>query len=439
MFTSLTWHRRSGTATPPVRSFRPLLELLEDRIALDVAIAVDAALGRHPIDPNVYGTAWADRAALIDLNLPLNRAGGNTTTRYNWQQNASNHAADWYFESISDDGTLPGQLMDRFIADAEAAGADASVTVPMLGWVAKLAANRDKLASYSVAKYGAQQSTDYWMPDAGNGILANGTAITWNDPNDANVPADVAFQRGWVQHLLDRWGNAAAGGVRYYNLDNEPSIWHESHRDVHPTGATMEEVRDQTIAYATMIKALDPNALVLGPEEWGWSGYFWSGYDQQQGSRNGWSSFPDRAAHGNRDYLPWLLDQLRQHDAATGQRLLDYFTVHYYPQGGEFSDTVTRSMQRLRNRATRSLWDPNYTDTSWINDRVQLIPRLQSWVSACLIPRYKSRADRVQLGRRGTHEQGDGGADVLGISAGRGWTWRIAGPLPPPVRRPTWR
>ena len=24
----------------------------------------------------------------------------------------------------------------------------------------------------------------------------------------------------------------------------------------------------------------DPNEIVLGPEEWGWSGYFYSGYDQ---------------------------------------------------------------------------------------------------------------------------------------------------------------
>ena len=129
-------------------------------------------------------------------------------------------------------------------------------------------------------------------------------------------------------------------------------------------------------------KQIDPSALVVGPEEWGWSGYFFSGYDQQYGQRHtDGASLPDRNNHGGADYLPWLLDQLRQNNQTTGQRLLDVFTVHYYPQGGEFSDDVSSAMQLRRNRSTRSLWDPAYVDESWINDRVQLIPRLKNWVS----------------------------------------------------------
>ena len=38
-------------------------------------------------------------------------------------------------------------------------------------------------------------------------------------------------------------------------------------------------------------------------------------------------------------------------------------------------------MQLRRNRSTRSLWDPAYTDETWINDKVQLIPRLRNWVN----------------------------------------------------------
>ena len=72
---------------------------------------------------------------------------------------------------------------------------------------------------------------------------------------------------------------------------------------------------------------------------------------------------------------------MRQDSATTGRRLLDVFTVHYYPQGGEFSDDVSSAMQLRRNRSTRSLWDPTYVDESWINDRVQLVPRLKSWVN----------------------------------------------------------
>ncbi len=160
----------------------------------------------------------------------------------------------------------------------------------MAGWVAKLGTNRGKLASYSIAKYGAQTDRDWqWFPDAGNGILTSGQPITWNDPNDASVPADFVFQQGWVQHLTGKWGTAGNGGVRYYILDNEPSIWHSTHRDIHPVGATMVEVRDKILDYAAMIKTIDPGALVIGPEEWGWSGYLFSGYDQQYGAEHGWS------------------------------------------------------------------------------------------------------------------------------------------------------
>lgn len=45
----------------------------------------------------------------------------------------------------------------------------------------------------------------------------------------------------------------------------------------------MEAIRNLTIEYATRVKAVDPQAVVLGPEEWGWSGYLYSGYDLQVG------------------------------------------------------------------------------------------------------------------------------------------------------------
>ena len=141
-----------------------------------------------------------------------------------------------------------------------------------------------------------------------------------------------------MQHLVAKWGTAANGGLKYYILDNEHSIWHSTHRDARPTGARMAEIRDKMLAYANVIKSRDASALVVGPEEWGWSGYLFSGYDQQWGSKNGWSNLPDRTANGNMDYLPWLLSQLRGSLVAGGQRPLDVFSVHYYPQGGEFSN-----------------------------------------------------------------------------------------------------
>ena len=379
-----------------------------------VTINVDAGANRHPIDPNIYGMAFASAADLADLNCPLNRSGGNAETRYNWQANASNRAADYYFESIGETSSTPGEHADTFISDTKSAGAQAMITVPIIGWVARLGPNRAKLASFSVAKYGPQQSTDYWMPDAGNGTRANGTLITNNDPSDANMLADSTFQLAWTQHLVSRWGTSANGGLRYYILDNEHSIWQSTHRDVHPVGATMDEVLSKMIDHAQRIKSIDPGARVVGPEEWGWGGYFYSGYDQQWGAAHGWSGYPDRAAHGNMDYLPWLLDQFRAYEAAHGARLLDLFTVHFYPQSGEFGDDTSVAMQQLRNRSTRALWDPSYVDASWISDKVQLIPRLHSWVGAHY-PGTKVGITEYNWGAESHINGATTQADILGI------------------------
>jgi PKD repeat protein len=348
--------------------------------------------------------------------VPLNRYGGNNTSRYNWQLNADNRGADWYFESIAESSSTPGERGDTFFSQAKAAGAQAMLTVPTIDWVAKLGPNRSKLASFSQQRYGQQTGNDWqWFPDAGNGVLrSTGQNVTGNDPSEANVPNSTALEQGWVQHLVDRWGAAAAGGVRFYVLDNEPSIWFSTHRDVHPQGPTMEEVRDKTIAYASAIKAADPSALVVGPEEWGWSGYLYSGYDQQYGAAHNWCCFPDRQAHDGWDYLPWLLDQLRRNETQTGRRLLDVFSVHYYPQGGEFSNDTSTTMQLLRNRSTRSLWDPSYVDQSWINDRVKLIPRLKGW-AASYYPGLRTAITEYNWGAEGHVNGATTQADVLGI------------------------
>ncbi|MCK6491767.1 MAG: glycoside hydrolase family 44 protein, partial [Planctomycetes bacterium] len=92
----------------------------------------------------------------------------------------------------------------------------------------------------------------------------------------------------------------------------------------------------------------DPSAQIVGPEEWGWGGYLYSGKDLQAAN---WTNPPDRAAHGGMDYVPWLLQRIRQEEQATGTKLLDVFSLHYYPQSGEYSNDASTTMQRLRNES----------------------------------------------------------------------------------------
>ena len=407
-------------------------------------LSIDAAADRQAIHPGIYGVAFATADELRALNAPLNRHGGNWTTRYNWKLNATNcYDADGYFESMAEftsliyrpafsaakrrvapGGDKPGMLVDELIENSRAGGASAMVTIPINGWVAKLGPGGGPLWSYSIAKYGAQTKHDPAFPDAGNGIRASdGTRITDNDPNDANQMVTPEFQRGWLQHLVRCWKKAADGGVRYYLMDNEPSLWWVNHFDALKTGMPAAELRDAIADYATMIRQVDPGALIGGPEEWGWPALALSGLDQQWGEAqkkltgsypDRTAAFPDRAARGGMDYMPWLLKELQARERATGVRLLDVFTFHFYPQGGEFSDDVSPAMQLTRNRSTRSLWDQNYRDPSWINDFVQLIPRMHELVAAY----YPGRAIGITEYSWGAENHVNGAtaqADILGI------------------------
>ncbi len=385
-----------------------------------LTITVDASANRHAISPLIYGVAFASPSSqLSDLNVPIHRSGGNTETRYNWQLNAHNHANDWFFESLDDGSSTPAGSADSFVTSSKANGAQPMLTIPMIGWLAKLGPGRARLASYAITNYGLQAANDWqYFAQAGNGVVTNTSfQITTNNPNDANFLTNSTFQQAFVQHLTNRWGLSTNGGVKYYLMDNEHALWNSTHRDVHPIGTTMQEIRDKMFDYGSVVKSLDPNAVVLGPEEWGWPGYLYSGFDWQWAGNHGDynpADFPDRSTNGGWDYGPWLLDQFRQHEVATGQRLLDYFTYHIYPQGGDGGDNVSTSIQQLRNRSTRSLWDTNYVDESWIGSVIELIPRMKSWVTT-YYPGTRIGITEYNWGAEWHINGATAQADILGI------------------------
>ncbi|GHJ26065.1 endoglucanase [Streptomyces hygroscopicus subsp. sporocinereus] len=350
------------------------------------ALTVDATTGRHAIDPHIYGINFADESLARELRLPVRRWGGNATTRYNYQLDAYNAGADWYFENLFyDNGTekLPdGSEADKFIEQNRRTGTDTVLTVPMSGWTT---AARNAACGFSIAKYGPQKGSDaQWRPDCGNGVKSDGTQVTGNDPADTSVAAGPEFTGDWVRYLKRAYGSADNGGVRFYNLDNEPDLWHSTHRDVHPDGAGYDELRDRAYATAAAIKDADPGAKTLGPVGWGFNSLIYSGLDQKTCNEKGgdcWSDPPDRAAHGGSQFAPWYLQQMKAYERSHGRRVLDYFDEHIYPQqSGVFGDAVDADTQALRLRSTRQLWDPTYVDESWINQPVQYIPRMRSLV-----------------------------------------------------------
>lgn len=393
---------------------------------MPVTITVNAALNVHPINPMIYGVAFATSNQLAELNATLNRSGGNTESRYNWQLNAHNRGADWYFESIPDSPNAAGGTAHNHITQSKNGGAQPMLTIPMLGWVPKLTADRSYLASYPISKYGPQTDHDtsyYLWNDFGNGVGTNTTnhtswVITTNDPTDANFLTNSLYQQAFVAHITNRWGAATNGGVRFYCLDNEHTLWYSTHRDIHPIGPTMQEIRDKMFDYGARVKSVDPNALLVAPEEWGWPGYLYSGFDWQWAGAHGDydpAHFPDRSANGGWDYGPWLLDQARRFEQTNGYRLLDVFTFHIYPQGAnESGNDVSTTTQLGRNRSTRALWDTNYVDQSWINSVIKLIPRMKDWV-ATFYPGTKIGVTEYNWGAENHINGATAQADILGI------------------------
>ncbi len=368
------------------------------------SLNIDASANQHDISADIYGMNWADAALAAELHLPVNRWGGNATTRYNWQNENANRASDWFFENYPNSN---GKSTD-FINTNRNTGTNTILTLPMIGWAPK---DGNFSCAFSVAKYGPQQYTDSSHSDCGNGKKPDGTNITGNDPTDTSVAIGPAFVQDWVRNLISLYGTADKGGVKYYNLDNEPMLWPSTHRDVHPNPTSYDEMRDRTYAYASALKAVDPTAKTLGPVLWGWTAYFYSAADG-----NNWGSPPDRNAHGGTPFVEWYLQQMQAYEQTHGTRILDYLDLHFYPQESNvaLSNSVDSSTQALRLRSTRALWDTSYTDESWINDNVRLLPRMKDWVSKNY-PGTKTSLTEYNWGALNHINGALAEADVLGI------------------------
>ena len=346
-------------------------------------LTVDVNDTNHPISPYVYGLNFAEKALAAELALPVNRFGGNAVSRFNWKLDVSNRAADWYFESIPNDNVAPyddDNGSNKFIEANNTTGTESLITIPLIGYTPK---SRNRDCGFSVTKYGSQDNVDPWNTDCGNGLIG-GVEITGNDPTDSSIVIDETWATEWINYLTNRYGAANGNGVKFYSLDNEPMLWHHTHRDVHPDAVGYDELRDRSIQYGAAIKAADPTSETFGPALWGWTNYFYSAIDSVYGSQtNDWDNPPDRNAHGGTDLTTWYLQQMAAYEQTNGVRILDYLDLHYYTQneGVTLATAGSLTVQQSRMRSTRSLWDPTYVDESWIGEPVRLIPRMHDWVN----------------------------------------------------------
>jgi Glycoside hydrolase family 44 len=339
-----------------------------------IALTVDAKAARHAISPDIYGLNFAKPRLAAAVHLPVNRWGGNSTDTYNWRLASYNTGLDYYFENLSDCFLKPGRCTPAyrtFISADRARGTKTLLNLPLVGRVARNAPRQHPVTcAFPVSVYGPEQSVDPYDSNCGNGMSRRGRPLSPTPTRDSVAVGD-AFYRGWFHDLRRRYGTAARGGVAFYELGNEPSLWSSTHRDMHPHPETAGELWRKSKQVATLIRQTDRRAKILGLSEWGWPAYFCTAGDTFGSGcgPDGCTTSPDCAHHGHLPMAAWLLKQFAAYDRRTGARHLDYLDLHYYAQGGSGPDV------------TRSLWDPSYTDPSWIDDQIDLIPRMKRWVA----------------------------------------------------------
>jgi hypothetical protein len=396
-----------------------------------IAVAVDTSANVHPFSPLIFGVAFGDAARNAEIGYTVDRWGGNSVTRYNWQVDVHSTASDWYFENIPgarDRTEVPpiGNDADAFVGAALGAGIQPLMTIPTIGWTPRADSPLDHpyFAGFSVARYGAQQSVDPYDTDAGNGYRTNGTPVTGNDPHDTSTEVDADFQRGWIAHFQSRFGNASSGGVRLYALDNEVMLWNSTHRDVHPAPTTFDETWAKAQSYGGAIKQQDPGAKVTGPVTWGYCDLFGSAADDCLDG-------DDREAHGGMPFVAWYLQQVCAHPLAGGARVVDYLDLHYYPQGQNvaLSDDDSPPTAARRFRALKELYDPTWVSESWIADlgdfdenhydKPNLIPRARAWIDQ-YCPGTKLAITEYNWGNDGTSTGAVAQAELFGIFAREG-------------------
>ncbi len=329
-------------------------------------LAVLCTSEARPISPLIYGSTGGD----FSSSQTIERLGGNPATRLNWDLHVWNSGQDWFFENgkgVDIGEWLQMQTQNHVLA---------AVTVPTIGWVSKDLSS----VAFPKAKFPSQQKFDPYRSEAGNGLLADGKPITGNAPELTSIAATPEMIARWVQSLREKDQAHGSRVIQSYILDNEPSLWNTTHRDVHPKPLTYDELMDRTIRYATAIRGADPEVKIAGPAEWGWMGYFYSAKDREEGK----FLRSDRRAHDDQPLVPWYLKQLAQYEKEHGTRLLDVLDLHFYPAADGLYGPNARTdpeASELRLRSTRALWDPSYVDETWINEPVRLIPRMKEWVA----------------------------------------------------------
>jgi mannan endo-1,4-beta-mannosidase len=375
-----------------------------------ITFTIDPSTSNGAITPYTYGS----NSTITGVNNTYYRSGGNRLTAYNWETNWSNAGSDWLYENdtlMGDTTDGPAGAFTSFHQTNKARSADTLVTLQLAGFV-----SADKSGVVPVSQYAPPAGTRFFPAYLVKPGAPSSYAAT-PDTTDSAVYVDEC-----VNYLVNKLGTAANGGIKFYDLDNEPGAWSSTHQEIRnndPAGYAELTSRSATLAYQTT--AIDPGAQIMGPVGYGWNDFM------------SLSGAPDAstydATYNNGNWVPFLnyyLASMNSASVTAGRRLLHYLDCHAYSEGTDAAgnrinnDDVSQDAATTRMQLPREMWDPTFTENNWITccitnyGPMTLIPRLQAAVSQ-YYPGTKLAFTEYSYGAEGDISGGIAQADALGI------------------------
>ncbi len=366
-----------------------------------VELVVDATAVVRPISPLIYGinprfASCTDETA----RFALCRLGGTAWSSYNWENNASNAGKNGCFQN---DGALgasdaPGATVTHLLQDAAEQSAATVLTLPLLDHVAadKLAGSAAPACSGDVQLTPDFLNTRFKQNQARKGAALSDPPVT----TDASVSQDE-----FVSFVKNRAGSANV----LFALDNQPELWSHDLTPLHPQATTYQEVVARNVEYAQMVREVWPEAGILG-----FGGYGYLAFVNLQGAPN---------APADTEFFDYYLTEMSAAQTAAGERLIDYVDVHWYSEAvGDGQRVIvagaTPGLAEARMQAPRSLWDPSYSENSWVSQSRGGPIRLLPWLSGKIAAHYPQTKLAISEWSYGGEADISGAiavADTLGI------------------------
>ncbi len=288
-----------------------------------------------------YGTNWGmwldsfpDKELVKSLNLKIIRAGGNLMSRYNWR------TSKYRDTSIGETYVYRIPTIDEFVNYCREVGAEPLIQINMLGF-APNEKNND--------------SFEYCMDEKSAAEL-------------------VKYLNGIKKY-----------NVTMFEMDNEPFIWHFTHKDVVKKPISVneyfEKLKKYVIAMREEQQKINPKTqlVIFAPA------ICTSWID--------WGTYGDTNYYGFDSAVDWLIKKCAEFEQnkkenPKGYKLIDVLSFHIYPRfrinWEDPYDFIPQGLPKMLE-STKTFWDENYINYYDFNQvrgiPTRVFPRFNEWIS----------------------------------------------------------